>query len=101
MHQDPLRFPWEAYTVLHFEADGQPFAVRAWEGLHYCTHPADDIQLLNLYAPEDFFSGGASADIPRRLLPSFCPTPWADTSPARRERQQSTNAANQIPCFAR
>lgn len=73
MHQDPLRFPWEAYTVLHFEADGQPFAVRAWEGLHYCTHPADDIQLLNLYAPEDFFSGGSLSGYTAQTAPIFLP----------------------------
>lgn len=73
MHQNPLRFPREAYNVRQFEVKGQAFAVRAWEGLFYCAHPADDIQRLNLYAPETFFAGIALNGYTAQTAPIFLP----------------------------
>lgn len=73
MHQNPLRFQQETYTVRQFEVNGQAFTIRAWEGLFYCAHPADDIQRLNLYAPEIFFSGGSLNGYTARTAPIFLP----------------------------
>lgn len=73
MHQDPLRFPREAYVVRAFTVEGNPFAVRAWEGLRYCAHPADDVQRLNLYAPEAFFAGDSAQRYTAQTAPIFLP----------------------------
>ena len=74
MQHNSLAFPQEAYRLLHFDVQGRAFSVRAWEGLPYCAHPADDIQRLNLYAPEAFFSSesinGYTADNAPIFLPN-------------------------------
>ena len=73
MYQDPLHFPAGEYTIRTFTVDGQLFSVRAWEGLLYCARPADDIQRLNLYVPESYYSGASINYYTLHTAPIFLP----------------------------
>lgn len=70
---DRLRFPADAYTVEHFCVQGADFAVRAWRNLRYCTAPTEEIQRLDLYAPERFFTGGRINGYGADNAPIFLP----------------------------
>lgn len=54
---DMLRFDPNAFEVRECTMDGRTVRYRAWEGLAYCTAPADPIQRLNLFAPEGLLDG--------------------------------------------
>ena len=68
-----LRFPVDDYRVLTFEYQNQRFSCRAWEGVPYCASPVDDIQRLNLYAPECYFDGGSLNGYTAQTAPIFLP----------------------------
>ena len=66
-------FSADAYSVERFTVAGQDFAVRAWRALTYCASPAEDIQRLDLYAPECFFHGEALNGCDAATAPIFMP----------------------------
>lgn len=70
---DVLRFHPEAYEVMTCTLDGRSVTYRAWEGLRYCARPVDDIQKLNLYAPEAYFHGEAINGYTLHTAPIFAP----------------------------
>lgn len=46
---------------------------RAYEGLDYCAAPADPIQKLNLYVPEDYYTGAVHNGYTLHTAPIFLP----------------------------
>ena len=68
---DELRFDPAAYETKVCTIGERSVTYRAWEGLAYCTDPADPIQHLNLFAPVCLFDGtGAYAP---ETAPIFMP----------------------------
>ncbi len=51
---EPLKFNPENYEKKSCTAGGRTITCRAWEGISYCEHPVDEIQKLNLFAPDSF-----------------------------------------------
>ena len=49
-----LCFDPDGYVVKCCALEGVTVQYRAYEGLEYCAAPADPIQKLNLYVPEDY-----------------------------------------------
>ena len=47
----------ETYRTKKCTMDDVTVTFRAYEGLDYCAAPADPIQKLNLYVPEDYYTG--------------------------------------------
>ena len=54
---DELRFDPAAYETKVCTIGERSVTYRAWEGLAYCTAPADPIQRRNLFAPVCLFDG--------------------------------------------
>ena len=50
-----LCFDPDGYVVKCCALEGVTVQYRAYEGLEYCAAPADPIQKLNLYVPEDYY----------------------------------------------
>lgn len=78
-----LCFPSDRFTVQTFQVDGQAFSIRAWEDLFYCTHPTDDVQRLNLYAPECYFQQDALNGYTAKSAPIFMPNLVGGYMPGR------------------
>ena len=55
--EDRLRFDPEKYEVKICEEDGRRITYRVFEGVDYCSAPADPIQKLNLFVPEAYYQG--------------------------------------------
>ena len=70
---DDLRFPREKFKTVEYEAAGKSIVCRAYLGLKYCGHPADDIQKLNIFVPEAYYSGGSIGPYNRENAPIFMP----------------------------
>ena len=52
-----LCFDPDGYVVKCCALEGVMVQYRAYEGLEYCAAPADPIQKLNLYVPENYYAG--------------------------------------------
>lgn len=73
MMNDCLRFNGTKYTVKECELDGYRIVYRAFEGLEYCARPADPIQKLNLFVPEDYYHGKSLNGYTLSNAPIFMP----------------------------
>lgn len=68
-----LRFDPDNYEVKTCEEDGSSITYRAFEGLAYCTAPADPVQKLNLFVPEVYYQGGEINGYDLHSAPIFAP----------------------------
>lgn len=66
-----LFFDPSQYEVKTCELDGHTITYRAFEGLAYCTRPADPIQTLNLFVPEAYYHGETINGYDLRTVPIF------------------------------
>lgn len=70
---DALRFDDKHYEVKKCEMDGYSIVYRAFEGIDYCTNPADPIQKLNLFVPEAYYHGETLNGYTLSTAPVFIP----------------------------
>lgn len=70
---DALRFDANNYEVKECELDGCSIVYRAFEGINYCTNPADPIQKLNLFVPEAYYQGETLNGYTLSTAPVFVP----------------------------
>ena len=68
-----LRFYPSRYTVETCTLNGAEITYRVFKGLAYCASPASKIQVLNLFAPECYFDGGAINGYTLHTAPIFMP----------------------------
>ena len=68
-----LCFDPAAYEVRQTELEGVSARYRAFEGIPYCAAPADPIQKLNLYVPEDYYAGAQHNGYTLHTAPIFLP----------------------------
>lgn len=73
MNDFTLRFDNSKYEVKTCEIDGRSVTYRAFEGLDYCTNPADPIQKLNLFVPEVYYQGKKFNGYHLKTAPVFMP----------------------------
>lgn len=71
--EDGLRFNPEKYEVKICEEDGRKIIYRAFEGIDYCSAPADPIQKLNLFVPEAYYQGEKINGYDLHSAPIFAP----------------------------
>lgn len=81
---DALRFDDKNYEVKECELDGCSIVYRAFEGINYCTNPADPIQKLNLFVPEAYYQGETLNGYTLSTAPVFVPNTVGVICPARR-----------------
>lgn len=77
---------------------GKTITFRALEGIPYCANPLDPIQVLNVYAPEEYFNEGQVGPYTRESAPVFAPSTVGGYLPGPAEKPGegrffSTNAA--------
>ena len=68
-----LRFDPQTYAVKQYMLDGIEVRCRAFEDIPYCAAPADPIQKLNLYVPEDYYAGAQHNGYTLHTAPIFMP----------------------------
>ena len=68
-----LCFDPDGYVVKCCALEGVTVQYRAYEGLEYCAAPADPIQKLNLYVPEDYYAGAHHNGYTLHTAPIFLP----------------------------
>ncbi|MBQ3094510.1 MAG: alpha/beta hydrolase [Clostridia bacterium] len=69
-----LNFDPAAYTAEHLSGTGGELRYRAWYGIPYTEHPAaPDLQILHIFIPEAYFSGGSIGGYTTRTAPIFFP----------------------------
>lgn len=68
-----LCFDPDGYVVKCCALEGVTVQYRAYEGLEYCAAPADPIQKLNLYVPEDYYAGAQHNGYTLHTAPIFLP----------------------------
>ena len=70
---DSLLFNEEAFEIRTETVNGETIKFRAFEGISYCCSPKDDIQKLNIYAPEVYYHGGSINGYTLKSAPIFMP----------------------------
>lgn len=68
-----LRFDPSSYEIRSDASMGEPVVYRAFEQIVYCATPVDPIQTLNLYVPEDYYSGTEHNGYTIHTAPIFMP----------------------------
>lgn len=68
-----LRFDPSMYEIRSDTSMGEPVVYRAFEQIRYCVAPADPIQTMNLYVPEDYYTGAEHNGYTLRTAPIFLP----------------------------
>jgi hypothetical protein len=69
-----LDFSKAAYTSQSLSVNGQQVNYRAYEGIVYVQHPVDTTyQSMNIYIPEQYFSGGTINGYTSKTAPIFFP----------------------------
>lgn len=70
---DNLRLHAEDFISRSYEAKGRRVSCRAILGANYCLNPADPIQKVNVFAPEEYFEGGTVNGYDAASAPVFLP----------------------------
>lgn len=68
-----LRFDPSSYEIRSDTSMGEPVIYRAFEQIRYCAAPADPIQTMNLYVPEDYYNGAEHNGYTIHTAPIFLP----------------------------
>lgn len=69
--KNELRFDPSRYEIRSDVLEGTPVVYRAFENIVYCAAPADPIQTLNLYVPEDYYAGAEHHGFTLSTAPIF------------------------------
>lgn len=82
--QNPLTFDASKYEVQSQEFNGKTIKVRAYEKVIYVANPLDlNHQILNIYIPEEYFSGGSINGYTAETAPIFFPNRVGGYMPAQ------------------
>ena len=68
-----LQFDDSRYEVKTCTMENRSVTYRAFEGIEYCTNPADPIQKLNLFVPEVYYHDGKLNGYSLHTAPIFMP----------------------------
>lgn len=68
-----LEFHGDQYEVKSCQADGRTMVYRAFERIPYCRKPKSDIQVMNLFVPEQFYQEKAVNGYTLKTAPVFIP----------------------------
>ena len=68
-----LTFDPEKYEIKTCELGNRSITYRAFEHIVYCANPASKIQTLNIYVPEEYYSGKTINGYSLNTAPIFAP----------------------------
>ena len=68
-----LTFDPERYEVKTCELGNWSITYRAFEHIVYCANPASKVQTLNIYVPEEYYSGKTINGYSLKTAPIFTP----------------------------
>lgn len=71
---EELIFDSDNYQIKNYAGDTAQICFRAFEGIRYCTVPKDDIQKLNIFAPEEYYEGKTINGYTLHTAPIFIPS---------------------------
>lgn len=87
-----LRFDPNHYTTLTISANGQSLSVRAFENIRYLSNLDEpEYQLMNIYIPESYFTGGTINGHTAQTAPIFFPNAVGGYMPAKPLKAQATS----------
>ena len=67
-----LTFDPKKYEIKTCELGNRSITYRAFEHIVYCANPASKIQTLNIYVPEEYYSGKTINGYSLNTAPIFC-----------------------------
>ncbi len=70
---DKLRLDINKGEIRTYEVSGKKLTCKAWSGITYCEHPADEIQKLNIFMPQGYDTGETINGYSRDTAPIFVP----------------------------
>ena len=71
--ENKLSFDENKYEIKSCEMGGRRIRCRAFEGIDYCRMPADPIQKMNIFVPEDYYEGRTINGYDIHTAPIFMP----------------------------
>lgn len=78
-----LSFNPDRYSIQSFTKDNKEYKIRAFENIVYVANPIDTTyQKLNIYVPDEYFSGAAINGYTLRTAPIFLPNAIGGYMPA-------------------